>query len=378
MKAFIYILILLVFSACAEFQVATLTQELPLVHLDSATMNAPSLPVMNFNNGVFYDQKSDISKWESSHGNISLGKTKNALMVDLKEVGADWEQLSCQFQSVNFSEAPYLLVKARIDANSPDSLKLRIDLIDDEGYATNYIPQERYIRSRPEMKIYKFNYMGNWTQNWPSRKEVNSKNIVEMRINFNGGGPNYSGKLFIEEIIAFDGKRKETNLFNYALFDFSEGTSSWWSANSIVITNEEINSKDVMKLVLDEVGPGWEGFGSPLERTIDFSITPILKIRLKADKPGKLRIDLIDDKNLSTNAIPLLIDFPATEEYVDLFYNYSAKFNQSWPVKQEVDSTKIKSIKFHVNPPENPAFKGTILIDDIYLLSIEEYNKLQK
>jgi hypothetical protein len=61
-----------------------------------------------------------------------------------------------------------------------------------------------------------------------------------------------------------------------------------------------------------------------------------------------------------------------------LYYNYTDHFKQSWPTSQEVDATQIRSIKFHVNPPENTAYTGTILIDDIVLLSLDEYANLLK
>ncbi len=378
MKRISYILIASFFCSCAGLQTLTLPEELPLAHQDSATMNAPTLPVINFNKGVLLDSKTDISKWEASHSNMSVGKSGGVVVLELKEVGAQWEQLSRKFQPMDFSEAPYLLVKTRTDVNSPDSLKMRIDLIDENGYATNMVPQERYIRTRPETKLYKFAYAGNWVQNWPSRKEVDARSIVEIRINFNGGGPNYSGKLFIEEIVVFDGKKKDANPDHYALFDFDDGASGWWSANSILVTGEEVDSRDVMKIVLEESGPGWEGIGYRFDRAVDFARTPVLKVRMKADHAGKLRIDINDAKDYSTNASPLLIDFPATDEYVDLIFDFRDRFVQSWPNHQEVDATQIKSIKFHVNPPENPAFTGTLLIDDIMLLSVEEYNKIQK
>lgn len=379
MKNISYILILLFFNACIGLQTVTLTPDIPLVQLDSAVMNAPSPSALSFNNGVFLNKKTDISKWETSHANMSAGKSDNGLAIELKGVGGEWEQFSRKFDALDFSASPYLFVKARLDVNSKDSLKMRIDLIDEDGIATNMVPQERYIRSRPDSKVYKFSYAGNWVQNWPSRKEVNAKKIVEIKINFNGGGPNYSGKLYIEEILVSDGVKKDLNPNNYALFDFGDGAPGWWSANSIVVTGEEIDSKDVMKVALDGAGPGWEGIGYRFDSAIDFGKNSILKIRLKADKEGKLRIDINDSKDFSTNAYPLVQDFPATTEYVDLYYNYSNRFEQSWPNRHTVDSTQIRSIKFHVNPPpENPAFTGTLLIDDITLMSFEEYIKLKK
>lgn len=378
MQKYSYFFIVFIISACASFEPAVLVEEKPLAHQDSATMNAPSLPVFQFSNGELYTAKTNISKWEASHSNLIIGKTDGAMVVKLNSVGQQWEQLSRKFTPLDFTEGGYILVKARVDIGSKDSLKMRIDLIDDEGKMTNYSPQEQYIRSKEKSKIYKFIFDGHWEQGWPSRDVVNPRRITEIRINFNGGITNYTGKLIVEEIVVSAGKKKIENPNNYALFDFSDGVSGWWSANSITVSAEDVDANDVMKLQLDECGPGWEGIGYKFNYSIDFSKTPVLKVRMKSTAAGKLRIDINDAKDYSTNAAPLLIDFNATEEYVDLFYNYTDHFMQSWPTSQEVDATQIRSIKFHVNPPDNPSFSGTILIDDIVLLSLDEYANLVK
>lgn len=137
MKRIIYIFIVVSFCSCMGMQTVTLTEDLPLAHQDSATMNAPTLPVLNFKNGVFYNEKTDISKWVASHGNLSVGKDAGTLSVNLKNVGTDWEQLSIKFQPLNFTDAPILLVKAHVAIGSKDSLKIRIDLIDEDGFMTN-------------------------------------------------------------------------------------------------------------------------------------------------------------------------------------------------------------------------------------------------
>ncbi len=378
MKKISYIVVCLFVSACASFEPAVLVVEKPLAHQDSATMNAPSKPVMDVDGGIIYGSSTNISKWVSSHGNLIIGKTDGALVVNLKGVGQQWEQLSRKFSPLDFTDGGFVIVKSRVDIGSPDSLKMRIDLIDEDGMMTNYYPQEQYIRVKEKSKTYKFIYADHWEQGWPVRGKVNAKKITEVRINFNGGLNNYTGKLIIDEIVVSDGKKKIGNPNNYVLFDFSDGTSGWWSANSIVLATDDVDDADVLKLDLEECGPAWEGIGYKFNYTLDFAKTPIVKVRLKSNAAGKLRMDINDVKDYSTNANPLLIDFNASEEYVDLFYNFTDRFAQSWPVSQVVDATQIQSIKFHVNPPENPAFTGRILIDDISLMSLEEYEKYKK
>ncbi|MCU0429459.1 MAG: hypothetical protein MUF42_05755 [Cytophagaceae bacterium] len=377
MKKVLSFLAAVVLSGCAGFENASVSTDEPLAHQDSATMNAIAPKVLTVRDGYLYNATTDISKWEASHGNMTVGRENGAMIVDFKGVGSDWEQLMRKFSALDFAEAPIIMVKARVDESSADSLKMRIDLIDEDGLATNYSPQERYIRSRATSKWYKFVYAGNWVQNWPSRADVNAKKIVGVRINFNGGGPNYSGKIIIEEMFATDGKKKNANPLNYVLFDFSEGTAGWWSANSIAVSPEETDGKEVMKLKLDDCGPKWEGFGYRFDQKIDLSKTPIMVVKLKADQPGKLRIDLRDAKDYATNKTPLLIDFPASQTFTNVVFDYSGKFLQTWPNNQVVDSTTISSMACFVNPPENPSYTGTVMIDDITLMSVEEYNKIK-
>jgi len=203
------------------------------------------------------------------------------MVLDLNNVGSDWEQVSIKFSPLDFTVAPYIYVKARVDERSPDSLRLRIDLIDNEGKMTNYVPQERYIRKKTYSKTYKFEFAGNWVQNWPFRADVNPQKISEIRMNFNGGGPNYLGRLYIEEIFASDGKIKNLNPENYIIEGFDEGVSGWWSANNMTLTSEEDGDLNVAKLVLDDVGQSWESFGKRFSEPINLTNTPILRIKLK-------------------------------------------------------------------------------------------------
>lgn len=199
MKSYLYLLIPIIFVACVGLRDASLTVEEPLAQLDSAEVNAPALPVMEYNNGIFYNKNSPIYRWEVSHSNIGLQRLDGNLTVNLKNVGKDWEMLTLKFAPIDFTETPVLLVKAT--CTGTDSAKVRIDLVDEDGLSTNFKPQENYIRLG-EIKEYKFDFADKWIMNWPYRADVNPKRIVEIKFNFNGGGPNYSGRVHIEEIKA--------------------------------------------------------------------------------------------------------------------------------------------------------------------------------
>jgi hypothetical protein len=380
MKAIIHLhLLLSLLAACTGFQEATLITETPLVQIDSAELNKIYPPVLSKNQGIFFGKNAGVEKFVASHDNIIIGKSGNAMIVELNNVGADWEQVSIKFTPLDFTVAPYLILKARLDLKSPDSLKLRIDLIDENGYMTNYTPQEKYIRRKTESKAYKYTFAGNWVQNWPFRIDVNPKRITEIRINFNGGGPNYSGRVYIEELFATDGKIKNQNPENYIIESFDEEVAGWWSANSMTLTAEEVESKNVAKLILEDAGPAWESFGKRFGEAINFSKTPIMRIRLMADAPGKLRVQVADAKEYSTNAFPPVIDFPKTSTFTDIYADFTGKFIQSHPTQQIVDSTQIKMIAFFVNaPPEPYSYTGTIIIDEIAVLSLAEYEKIRK
>lgn len=199
MRNYIYTLILCYLAACTGFKDAALTEEKPLVQLDSAVMNAPSLPVMQFNGGIFYDKHTDLSKWEGSHANIGVQRKGNALVVNLRGVGVDWEMLSRKFFPLDVSAAPYLLMKARAEGDTTPVI--RIDLVDEDGLSTNFVPQQKTIAVGKD-SVYKFVFENNFIQNWPFRGDVNPRRIVEIKMNFNGGGPNYTGRVLIEELKA--------------------------------------------------------------------------------------------------------------------------------------------------------------------------------
>lgn len=199
MKRLIYIFALCLFS-CSGFKDAVLTQEEPLIQTDSTEAFSPALAIENFNKGIFYNSTSDISKWEVSHRNVVLQKKKGALMTNLQDAGVDWEFISLKFQPLDFSKMPNLIIKAKSEGKEKPTV--RIDLYDEAGNFTNFVPQQKTISNDTAYHEYLFVFDGNWIQNWPFRANVNKSRIVEIKINVNGGGPNYSGRIFIEEIKA--------------------------------------------------------------------------------------------------------------------------------------------------------------------------------
>lgn len=198
MRRVIYFFGFVLLISCAGFQDASLTSDTPLLQYDSIDYVKPAPAVISINNGVFYDSKTDLSKWETSHGNLSIMKKDSAMVVNLSQVGADWEMLRLKFLPRDFTGYSTIVLYAK--ATSKDTCNLRLDLADDQGRYTNYVPQVQKIIPSEEYREYKFVFGPNYIQNWPVRANVDKTKVSELRVNFNGGGPNYTGRIFIREI----------------------------------------------------------------------------------------------------------------------------------------------------------------------------------
>jgi hypothetical protein len=153
--------------------------------------------------------------------------------------------------------------------------------------------------------------------------------------------------------------------------NFSSGEiNNWWAGSDKVNLTK---MKQMLKVDLNAAGAGFETFGRDF-KAIDFSKTPVLKIRMKAigGKPGILRVDIKDFEGNTTNANPVTTAFHDTTDFVDYYFDFTGKFEQAMPTVQIVNKLKIEEILLFVNPGEEP-YSGTILIDEIKAISLEEY-----
>ncbi len=197
-----YFIGLVLLVSCVGLQDVSLTEPVPLQQFNELQNKSASkpLPVLEYRKGMFYSAGSDISKWVSSHDNLIVEKSGKSLVINMDAVGKNWEQLSIKFKPLDFSNAPNLLVRAKVDGL--EIPKIRIDLGDIQGRYTSYYVQEKRIAPRTGYMDYSFVYSNRFVQSWPVRATVDSTQIVEIKLNINGGGPNFTGNIYIDAIRA--------------------------------------------------------------------------------------------------------------------------------------------------------------------------------
>ncbi|WMJ75167.1 hypothetical protein RCC89_18650 [Cytophagaceae bacterium ABcell3] len=159
------------------------------------------------------------------------------------------------------------------------------------------------------------------------------------------------------------------------LDDFSEeGISDWWSGDRITLQQEE----NGLKVIADEAGPAFETFGMKFDEAINFNRTPVIRVRFKpiCEKPGELRVDIKDMEGFSTNARPIVMKFESGTDFVEYYYNFTGRFEQSFPNVTRVNPNEIIEAIFFINPGGEP-FTGNLLIDEIEAISLEEFNRVK-
>ncbi len=151
------------------------------------------------------------------------------------------------------------------------------------------------------------------------------------------------------------------------LDNFKDGITKWYGVSDKVRLSK---AGEDLKVELNGVGPLYETFGRGFLST-DFTATPVVQVRVKADKAGQLRLDVKDIDGYSTNLKPVVQTLTAGPDFVDLYFDFTGKFEQSFPTKQKVNPAKIVQLLFYVNPGEK-AFTGSLVIDEIKLVTADD------
>jgi hypothetical protein len=282
------------------------------------------------------------------------------------------------------------------------------------------------------MEEYYFNYTNKWKQSWPDKKDVNPKAIAEILFFVNPGQANWTGTLYIDDIDIITaaempseeeikrrrraarakaegqapsettapkaeskpseepkteqpaetkpvetGKAQDkSQVAGVAVIDNFEGEiSGWWKSSEEKIKLGTENGKLIANL--DQVGPGIESFGKSFSK-IDFEKTPVVKVRFKAEgnEVGDLRVDIKDVDGFSTNSKPNIKLFEIGTDFVDFYYDFTGKFDQTYPNVQRVNPSSIIEVIFFVNPGGS-AFTGKLIIDEVSAISLEEFKKVK-
>jgi endoglucanase len=100
--------------------------------------------------------------------------------------------------------------------------------------------------------------------------------------------------------------------------------------------------------------------------SVNITANPILSLKIKSSSAFTVRADLQDAAGMNTNASPLSAAVPGTGVYNTYSFNFTGKFNQTFPSAGTVNSSQIAKIQLFVNPG-GTAYNNTFYIDDVQL-----------
>jgi endoglucanase len=99
---------------------------------------------------------------------------------------------------------------------------------------------------------------------------------------------------------------------------------------------------------------------------INITANPVLTLKIKSSTTFTMRADLQDAAGMNTNASPISFAVPGTGVYNTYSFNFSGKFNQSFPSTSTVNASQITKIQLFVNPG-GAAYSNLFYIDDVQL-----------
>ncbi len=152
------------------------------------------------------------------------------------------------------------------------------------------------------------------------------------------------------------------------LFDFREGLDGWWADRKYNMAMQGT----AMKITSNGAGPKYAPFGVDLAEAMNFSNTPVLRVKIRmpeSSTPPVMRLDLRDVNGNFTNAAPASNTIKVSgENYYEYFFDLNHKWSQTYPSNANVDNTQIDRLQFFINPG-GEEFYGTFYIDEIYVMA---------
>ena len=165
-----------------------------------------------------------------------------------------------------------------------------------------------------------------------------------------------------DRIVVIDNPKLTDGVFE----DFKKELSGWWGDGSIIKFSK---SEDLLKVEVNKSSAGYPQFGVTFEPK-DFTNTPVVRIRMRTEggEAPQVRLDLRDVNDMQTNATLVMNDVAVSDQYTEYYFDFNNKFKQSWPAPGIVDPRQISGMTIFINPGDKP-FKGTIYIDEIYVMA---------
>lgn len=318
---------------------------------------------------VLFDFRGSIGEWWKD-SKYTMSKIGNTMKVKVSGAGAAYEPFGIEFDQMDFSQAPFLKVKMKLEPGTTDYPTLRIDLKDATGMQTNASPASVVIDSAG-YKIYIFDFFKKFKQSYPDNADVDATKIVGIQAFVNPGGKPWSGVFYIDEIGTTPNPDGSGLLpENYVLDDFSGAVDLWWPCKPEKVSVSKLGS-DKLKVHIND--GQWDCFGK-IFGEVDITNTPIIRIRARAESETGMQksnimarfidvnenaTDLIDGKNMRDFEIGGS-DF---KEYYSIFRSDIS--DDLYSSTGDFDPTRVNRVIIFFNMNQEANFTGDIIVDEV-------------
>lgn len=147
------------------------------------------------------------------------------------------------------------------------------------------------------------------------------------------------------------------------------GVWSWWGSSAIKVAQEDESLKVTITNAGDKsIDGGYSTFGRDHSmETLDFSETPVVKLRIKCDKDINIRLNVKDIDDYVNNEKNIVLPVKGGADYEDLYFDFTGKWKQNYPNDADVDNEEIKEFLLFANPGGTP-MSATCWIDELAVL----------
>ncbi|MFN6944471.1 MAG: glycoside hydrolase family 9 protein [Cytophagaceae bacterium] len=118
-----------------------------------------------------------------------------------------------------------------------------------------------------------------------------------------------------------------------------------------------------LRVYATNVGQDYQNFSYSFSK-LDLTDHPFLQMDIKAVSNLGVRIDFVDEDGNVTNATPVVVGVRSGSEFNTFYFDFTGKFNQTFPSNATVDIANIHRILVYFNPG-GPGYTGTVTFTNL-------------
>lgn len=132
---------------------------------------------------------------------------------------------------------------------------------------------------------------------------------------------------------------------NFSSLDFKGPNNKFWVSNDKLSLSK---TGDTLRIDIKDCGNHYECWGKEFVEANDLSYKQVLKVtaRMEGNMSPSLGISLKAENGYDTNLdrpSQRIMKYPG---YIDYYFNYTGRWKQIWPSKENVDPRHIREILF--------------------------------